>query len=96
MDGARVRVAGPLDSFHVDDLRGTLAEAAVSPTPVVLDLAGVTRLSSSAVQALHGSQVEAAARSQELMVYAPPGTTAQHVLELARLPYVLTDPGEAS
>ncbi len=93
VDGTRLRVAGPLDSVHVDDLRGTVTEAVVDATPLVVDLAGVTRLSSAAVQALHGAQQDAAARSQDLVVYAPPGTTAQHVLELVRLPYVLTDPG---
>ena len=93
IDGPRLRVAGPLDSVHVDDLRGTITEAVVGAMPLVVDLAGVTRLSSAAVQALHGAQQDAAARSQDLVVYAPPGTTAQHVLELVRLPYVLTDPG---
>ena len=93
MDGTRLRVAGPLDSSHVDDLRGTVTEAVAAAAPLVVDLAGVTRLSSAAVQALHGAQQDAVARSQDLVVYAPPGTTAQHVLELVRLPYVLTDPG---
>jgi serine phosphatase RsbU (regulator of sigma subunit)/anti-anti-sigma regulatory factor len=95
VDGARLSVAGPLDSSHVDDLRGTVTEAVAGPAPVVVDLAGVTRLSSAAVQALHGAQQDAAARCQDLVVYAPPGTTAQHVLELVRLPYVLTDPSGA-
>jgi hypothetical protein len=53
----------------------------------------VTRLPSSAVQALHRARRDAADRGQDLVLYAPAGTTAQQVLELVRLPYVLTEPG---
>ena len=53
---------------------------------------GVTRLPSSAVQALHVASRDAADRGQDLVLYAPAGTTAQHVLELVRLPYVLAEP----
>ena len=56
----------------------------------MLDLERVTRLPSSAVQALHAASRDAADRGQDLVLYAPAGTTAQHVLELVRLPYVLT------
>lgn len=90
-DVARLRLAGPLDAGHLDDLRGAMA-AALEPERVVLDLAGVTRMPSAAVQALHLARQGAADRGQELVLYAPAGTTAQHVLELVRLPYVLTDP----
>ena len=90
-NGDRLRLAGPLDPAHVDEVRGALAEA-VGPEPVVLDLARISRLSSAAVQALHVARQGAADRGQELVLYAPAGTTAQHVLELVRLPYALTDP----
>jgi anti-anti-sigma regulatory factor len=91
-DGGRLRLAGPLDHENVEDLRGALEEV-VGPDPVVLDLTAVSRLPSTAVQALHTAWQGATRRGQELLFYAPPGTTAQHVLELVRLPYVLTDPG---
>ena len=42
------------------------------------------------MQALHVASRDAADRGQDLVLYAPAGTTAQHVLELVRLPYVLT------
>jgi anti-sigma regulatory factor (Ser/Thr protein kinase)/anti-anti-sigma regulatory factor len=88
---ARLHLAGPLDAGNLDDLRGAMAEA-LEPERVVLDLARVTRVPSAAVQALHLARQGAADRGQELVLYAPAGTTAQHVLELVRLPYVLTDP----
>ncbi len=88
-DGSLLRCAGRLDAAHVDDLSGALVDAARSDR-VVIDLSGVTLLSSAAVQALHGARRGAAERGQELVLHAPAGTTAQHVLELVRLPYALS------
>ena len=89
-EGARLRCVGRLDAAHVDDLRGALSDA-VGSDRVVVDLTGVSLLSSAAVQALHGARRGAADRGQDLVLHAPAGTTAQHVLELVRLPYALTE-----
>ena len=80
-----------MDRVGLEDLRGVLAELAPLDR-VVLDLTGVSRLPSSAIQTLHTACREAADQGQELVLYAPAGTTAQHVLELVRLPYVLALP----
>jgi anti-sigma regulatory factor (Ser/Thr protein kinase)/anti-anti-sigma regulatory factor len=90
-EGARLRLTGALDPAHMDDLRGALAEAPGSG-PLVLDLTGVSRVPSTAVQALFAEQDGAEQRDQELVLFAPAGSPAQQVLELARLPYVLVDP----
>ena len=90
-DDHGLHVAGSLDRVGLDDLRGALDDVA-DRGRVVLDLEGVTRLPSSAVQALHVASRDAADRGQDLVLYAPAGTTAQHVLELVRLPYVLAEP----
>lgn len=89
-EGARLRCVGRLDAAHVDDLQGALSDT-VGSDRVVVDLTGVSLLSSAAVQALHGARRGAADRGQDLVLHAPAGTTAQHVLELVRLPYALTD-----
>jgi anti-sigma regulatory factor (Ser/Thr protein kinase)/ABC-type transporter Mla MlaB component len=94
LHGTRLRVAGPLDSVHVDDLRGALSAAQDGTRRLVVDLARVTHLASSAIALLHAAHEEAAVGSRDLLLYAPPGTTAQHVLELVRLPYAPTDPDD--
>ncbi len=93
-DAACLHVAGSLDRPGLDDLRGALDDVAELGR-VVVDLEGVTRLPSAAVQALHAASRDAADRGQDLVLYAPAGTTAQQVLELVRLPYVLTEPERA-
>jgi anti-sigma regulatory factor (Ser/Thr protein kinase)/anti-anti-sigma regulatory factor len=93
-DDTCLHLAGSLDRTGLDDLRGALDDVA-DVGRVVLDLEGVTRLPSSAVQVLHVASRDAADRGQDLVLYAPAGTTAQQVLELVRLPYVLTEPQRA-
>ena len=93
-DADGLHVAGSLDRTGLDDLCHALDEVS-ELRRVVLDLEGVTRLPSPAVEALHLARREAADRGQDLVLYAPAGTTAQHVLELVRLPYVLTEPGRS-
>jgi anti-sigma regulatory factor (Ser/Thr protein kinase)/anti-anti-sigma regulatory factor len=89
--GDRFSVSGPVHADHVPRLREALRDAA-GWRRVVLDLGGVTLLPSVAVQALYRARQEAAQRRQQLVLFAPPGSPAQHVLELVRLPYSLTDP----
>jgi anti-sigma regulatory factor (Ser/Thr protein kinase)/anti-anti-sigma regulatory factor len=90
-DEGVLRLAGSLDRVGLDGLQGALAESA-DLGRVVVDLGAVTHLPSSAVHALHVARRDASDQGQDLVLYAPAGTTAQQVLELVRLPYVLTEP----
>ena len=91
VDGPCLHLAGSMDRIGLDDLRGAMVELSALDR-VVLDLSAVSRLPSSAVQTLHLACRDAADRGQDLVLYAPAGTTAQQVLELVRLPYVLARP----
>jgi anti-sigma regulatory factor (Ser/Thr protein kinase)/anti-anti-sigma regulatory factor len=84
-----LQLLGALDRPGAGHLRSTLHDLAVTDR-VVLDLSGLTRLPSVAVQVLHAACRDATDRGQELVLFAPAGTTAQHVLELVGLPYALT------
>jgi anti-anti-sigma regulatory factor len=55
-----------------------------------VDLGGVTHLASAAVSILHEA-VDTSAGA-ELVLYAPPGSVAQHVLALVALPHTMRDP----
>ena len=90
----RLEVSGPVDAEHVHDLRDALQDAAPADR-VVLDLERVTLLSSAAVQALYAARREARDRGGQMVLFAPPGSTAQHVLELVQLPYTLRDPDDS-
>lgn len=79
-DGA-VRVSGPVDLLHAPRLRMALEAAVARDEPLVVDLGGVSYLGSSGIQALHDAGPE------RLRLVAPPGSVAQHVLELAAMPY---------
>ncbi len=86
----RMRVAGPLDGLHLPYLREALRDSGAHR--LVLDLSEVTLLCSAGVQTLYAARRESAQRGQQLVLFAPPGSPAQHVLEVVRLPYSLTDP----
>ncbi len=90
-EDARVDVGGHVDADHVETMQRALG-ALVALDRVVLDLEAVTHLPSVAVQALYDEQQGASDRGQELVLFAPAGSPAQHVLETVRLPYALTDP----
>jgi anti-sigma regulatory factor (Ser/Thr protein kinase)/anti-anti-sigma regulatory factor len=87
----RVLLTGSLDRSGTRRLKATLDDLAVTGR-VVVDLSGLTRVPSAALQVLHAACREAADRGQEMVLYAPAGTPAQHVLETVCLPYVLTAP----
>jgi anti-sigma regulatory factor (Ser/Thr protein kinase)/anti-anti-sigma regulatory factor len=93
-DPHRLRLTGSMDNAHVDDLRVALGRRALLPESAgfVIDISGVTRLPSAAVGVLYEAHDEASVSGQELVIFAPAGTTGQQVLELVRLPYTTTDP----
>ncbi len=83
-EGPHVRVRGDVDTTSAEHLRTALLRAGCGGVQdVLVDLSGVTLLSSSAVRVLH----EACRPGQGVTLCAPMGSVAQHVLELVRLPY---------
>ena len=92
VDDGCLQLLGALDRAGAHHLKATLDERAIDEH-LVIDMSGLTRLPSAAVQVLHLACRDAASQRRELVLFAPPGTPAQHVLELVRLPYTLTPPG---
>lgn len=88
-EGTVVELRGALDHRCADELRRRLSHATRGGTiGVVVDLAGVTHLGSAGVQVLYDEMIPR--RDDDgagLVLVAPPGSPAQHVLELVRLPY---------
>ena len=81
---------GPVDRRSADRLRHELTTLTRGGTaPLLVDLSGVTALASIGVQVLH----ERLASSPGLVLLAPVGSPAQHVLDLVRLPYRTTRDG---
>ncbi len=77
-------VHGPVDAAGADRLRRRLATHTQGGTrPLLLDLTDTTLLGSGGVQAV----LDLLRLGHGLRVLAPLGSPAQHVLELARLPY---------
>ncbi|NEA22793.1 SpoIIE family protein phosphatase [Actinomadura bangladeshensis] len=90
----RIRVDGPVDSATAGQLREELQLRTRGGTrPLTVDLTGVTHLASAGVAVLHEAGTRTAAPGRPLLLYAPPGTPAQHVLSTVALPHTTTDPG---
>jgi PAS domain S-box-containing protein len=86
-----VRVEGPLDAVTAPQLYHELQRRTRGGTrSLTVDLGGVTHLASAAVSILHEA-VDTSAGA-ELVLYAPPGSVAQHVLALVALPHTMRDP----
>jgi anti-anti-sigma regulatory factor len=86
-------VDGPVDSATADQLREELQLRTRGGTrPLTVDLTGVTHLASAGVAVLHEAGARTAAPGRPLLLYAPPGTPAQHVLSTVALPHTTTDP----
>lgn len=84
----RVAASGPLDWGNSDELRAALLTATrAGLADARVDLAEVTHLASAAVLALFEARVRAARHGAELVLVAPVGTPAQHVLEVVGVPY---------
>jgi anti-anti-sigma regulatory factor len=83
-----VTVLGPLDARTVRDLEPHLEIAVTEASPVLtLDLTGVSILTSAAVDLLYTARGRAKTSGAELVVVAPAGTPAHHVLELVQFPH---------
>ena len=88
----RLVLRGPLDQDAAEALRLVLRRAADGSRQVVVDLTEVTQLASAGVRVLYDVLNTPAAGEGSLVLFAPPGSAAQHVLTLVRLPYRATDP----
>ena len=52
----------------------------------------MTHLASAGVAVLHDAAARHAEQGTDLLLYAPPGSTAQHVMALVALPHITQDP----
>jgi anti-sigma regulatory factor (Ser/Thr protein kinase)/anti-anti-sigma regulatory factor len=86
--------SGPLDWDNSDALRAALLTATrAGLADADVDLADVTHLASAAVLALFEARARARRHGAELVLVAPAGTPAQHVLEVVGVPYATTPAG---
>lgn len=89
----RVRVDGPITAVTADQLAKELQRLTANGTrELTVDLTGTTLLVSVGVAALHHAVARARDHGTELCLYAPPGSTAHHVLTLVALPHATVDP----
>ncbi|WP_433781186.1 SpoIIE family protein phosphatase [Actinomycetospora sp. CA-101289] len=91
-EGPRVRVDGPVDAVTADQLHTALVHRTRGGTrPLTVDLTGVTHLGSAGVAALFAarrSALRGADGEPALVLHAPVGSVADHVLTLVGLPHV--------
>ncbi|GAA2390113.1 SpoIIE family protein phosphatase [Dactylosporangium salmoneum] len=84
----RVVLAGPIDAGSADRVQHDLLHRSRGGTlPLTVDLAGVTHLASAGVAVLHTLAARHRAHGTDLVLAAPPGSPARHVLSLVALPY---------
>ncbi|NKZ02860.1 SpoIIE family protein phosphatase [Actinomadura latina] len=89
----QIRVDGPVDSATAAQLREELQLRTRGGTqPLTVDLTGVTHLASAGVAVLHEANARTAAPGHPLLLYAPAGSPAQHVLSTVALPHTTTAP----
>jgi PAS domain S-box-containing protein len=90
----RIRVDGPVDAATAGQLREELQMRTRGGTAALtVDLTGVTHLASAGVAVLHEARTRTDAPGRPLLLYAPAGSPAQHVMSLVALPHTTTDPG---
>ncbi|URN06123.1 SpoIIE family protein phosphatase [Actinomadura madurae] len=90
----RIRVDGPVDAATAGQLREELQMRTRGGTAALtVDLTGVTHLGSAGVAVLHEARAHTDALGRPLLLYAPAGSPAQHVMSQAALPHTTTDPG---
>jgi anti-anti-sigma factor len=83
------RVRGPVDGSTADRLAKQLLTACRGGTlPITLDLTGITYLASSGIRAIYQVKEHLMAHQQDLTILAPANSSAQALLDMARLPHV--------
>jgi anti-anti-sigma factor len=86
-------VSGDVDATTASTLDRQIAvESRSGIAPLTIDLSGVTHLGSAAVSALAAARDRAHTQGGELVLVAPPGSPAHHVLSLVQMPVVGNDP----
>ncbi len=86
-DNGRIIVVGDVDSVTASKLGQQIAiESRAGTKPVTVDLSSVTYLGSAGVSALAEAHDQARRNDTDFVLVAPPGSPAQHVLSLVRLP----------
>ena len=83
------KVRGPVDGSTADRLARQLLTACRGGTlPITLDLTGITYLASSGIRAIYQVKEHLTAHQQDLTILAPANSSAQALLDMARLPHV--------
>ncbi|GAA0470442.1 hypothetical protein Ade02nite_33580 [Paractinoplanes deccanensis] len=91
--GPRVRLDGPVTLATADFLAKELQRLTRNGTrPLVVDLTGVTLLASAGVVVFQHALRRDADQDGGLVLYAPAGSPAQHVLALSAMPHTTADP----
>ena len=80
-----VSITGELDISNIDSIAEVIYAQPNRADGLVIDLAGVGYLDSSAVSLLHDLAVRLRGRAQRLVVVSPPGTPPRRILELTAL-----------
>ena len=84
------RVSGAVDGSSAERLVKQLLTACRGGTlPITLDLTGITYLASSGVRAIYQVKERLVEHHQDLTILAAAGSSAQNLLDLVRLPYVI-------
>lgn len=92
-DAGHIVVSGDVDATTASTLDRQIAvESRSGIASLTIDLSGVTHLGSAGVSALVAARDRARTQGGELVLIAPPGSPAHHVLSLVQLPVVSGDP----
>ena len=83
------KVSGPVDGATADRLAKQLLTACRGGTlPITLDLTGITYLASSGIRAIYQVKERLMAHQQDLTILAAADSSADALLDMARLPHV--------
>jgi serine phosphatase RsbU (regulator of sigma subunit)/anti-sigma regulatory factor (Ser/Thr protein kinase)/anti-anti-sigma regulatory factor len=95
VEGPRIRVDGPVDAVTAPHLDVELRNRTYGGTrALTVDLTGVTHLASAGVTVLHDAAARHRDAAEPLLLYAPPGSPAHHILSVVALEHLSADPDE--